>query len=877
MMKPFLPLLVLLSLNASAQSFIPENNQAPVKLQDVIDAHKREEQFILRNERKEERDERGKHVAEERSYHFDRWAWYWRQHTDADGYMVSPVKTWREWHKYFGNGGKEKTTATNNANWTFLGPSSSQSGYYGIGRINTMEFHPTNANTYWVGTAGGGVWKTTNNGAAWTCLTDKLPVLSVSDVDVNQKNPNTIYLCTGDRDSRDHYSHGVLKSYDGGQTWDTTGLKWDPSSLQLTNCLLINPKDTNSLILAASNGIYRSFNGGQSWTSVKSGNFKQVLYHPTDTNIVYATSFYVKAVGVDAQIFRSNNGGNTWTQVTNLSKSWRITLAVTPDDVKIVKAIVACNDSSKWRGLIGVYNSSDTGKNFTQIFNDNNCTSNILSGDVNGYGCSGQGNYDLALAIDPNNANYVAAGGVNSWYSTSGGSSWTIVNHWYGASGVPDVHADKHFLGYHPSIPGRLFECNDGGIYYITNPLSGNWTDVSNGIGNTQFYRNAVTDEAEFVLAGAQDNGTKLLTGGFWDNASGGDGMDCQIDYADTNFAYSGVQYGVIYRLSSGGWPYNVSDNIPGQPQGGWITPYILSPFDHYQVLAGYKMIWWSPDQGDSWYQVSSDSLNYSNFVLRVAMTRASSSTIYAVIENTNKIYYTHNFSPSSVMALNTIAFDSITAPPGIISDITVDPKDKDHFWITYSGFNSTQVQEYKSGNWTQMNANLPNIPVLCIERDSLNGTLYIGTDIGVFYLNDSTGNVWEPYNKNLPALHVCDLGINYKTKEIFASTYGRGLWKSTKQDYVGIYSVPIARNAIGVVPNPSDGKFVVTVSTGQYKSGVAMALIIDNAGRTVFSAPVKLNNGRAEINAEKLPKGNYVVELQNGNLKLGQQKIVIK
>ena len=179
-----------------------------------------------------------------------------------------------------------------------------------------MAFHPTNTNTFLVGSAGGGVWETTNNGLSWTALADHLPVLSVSDIDYNPLNPNTLYMCTGDRDSRDHYSIGVLKSYDGGVNWDTTGLKWGISQVRLTNCLVINPLDTNHLILATSEGIYRSFNGGQSFAKVQNGNFKQVLYHPTDTNIVYATSFFTYMNGTDGQIFRSANGGATWTQVS---------------------------------------------------------------------------------------------------------------------------------------------------------------------------------------------------------------------------------------------------------------------------------------------------------------------------------------------------------------------------------------------------------------------------------------------------------------------------------------------------------------------------------------------------------------------------------
>lgn len=865
-------MLVAIAFSAKAQVDMPEDNKAPVKLNDVIAAYRQ----LERPNVEEEPDKDGKIVHEGRDYLFDRWKWYWQQHTDVNGYLVSDIKTWDEWNNYIKHIGASKSTAGNKSNWIALGPTSSSSGYRGQGRINIVAFHPTNSNTYWVGTAGGGVWKTTNNGSTWTSVTQDLPVLSTSDIDFNPKNPNTVYVCTGDRDARDHFSLGVLKTTNGGLSWDTTGIKWDASSLRLTNSLVINKIDTNSLTLAASDGIYKSYNGGATWTNVQAGNFKQVLYHPTDTNIIYATSFWTAANQTDAQIFRSKNGGATWTQVTNFDSSWRITLAVSPADVKIVKAIVACNDSSKWRGLQGIWNSTDTGKNFTRIFTDNNCTTNILNSDVNGSGCAGQGNYDLALAIDPQNVNKVYVGGVNDWYSPDGGVNWSIITQWYSIlSNVAEVHADKHFLAFHPLVPGRLFECNDGGLYFTDNPQSMNWNDVSAGLNMTQYYRVAVDNAAEYVLCGAQDNGTHGYGGGQWQELTGGDGMDCQIDYADSNTFYTGVQYGKIYSSSS---PWGaISDNIPGQPGGGWITPYIISPFDNYSLIAGYKNIYMTNDQGNSWYQVTTDSLDYTNYILRVAMTPASNATIYATIENTNKIYYTHSYNPTSVMNGNTINFSLLTPPyTGNISDIKVDHKDKNHFWVTFSGFGGPQVVEYKSGTWTQMNSNLPNVPVLCLERDTSNGILYIGTDVGVFYMDTLTKPNWQPFNKNMPVMHVTDLGIRYTTGQIYAATYGRGLWRSGKQVYEGIRDVVKETIAISISPNPAKGHFRISMDKN-YAGKKITVLIVDNTGKMVQEEKKTMDSrSNTEMNVENLPKGNYIVEIKANDNAAGKTKLVI-
>src|SRR5690606_7087369 len=154
-------------------------------------------------------------IKEGRHYHFDRWYWYQSRHTNEQGQLVSPILKWRKYQELKSRQniiGQSKTTALDSSDWSFVGPSVSNGGYQGIGRVNVIEFHPTDTNTYWVGSAGGGAWVTHNDGQTWTSLYDDLPVLGVSDIDVNPLNPQVIYLATGDRDASDTYSIGLLKS-----------------------------------------------------------------------------------------------------------------------------------------------------------------------------------------------------------------------------------------------------------------------------------------------------------------------------------------------------------------------------------------------------------------------------------------------------------------------------------------------------------------------------------------------------------------------------------------------------------------------------------------------------------------------------------------
>ncbi|MEI8278874.1 MAG: T9SS type A sorting domain-containing protein [Bacteroidota bacterium] len=825
--------------------------------------------------------ENPKVLEEDRDYLFDRWAWFWKQQLDEKGNIVSPSRSWDEWQKYYQDH-QLKThnvlaKTTSGANWTFQGPSYSQGGYEGIGRIATVAFHPTDVNTYWVGTAGGGVWKTTNNGQSWTCLTDNLPTLSVSNIIINPLRPNTMYITTGDRDITGmrrgffNYGVGVLKSYDGGQTWDTTSMSWAITDFKVGLSLIMNPQDTNTLILGTKDGIYRTHNGGASWTQLTTGCFMQVLYHPTDTNIIYATSF--ESGSTPAQIYRSANAGATWTQVSSFTGVKRVTIAVTPANPSIVKAIAA-NDVDF--GMVGIYSSSDVGQSFQQIYSDNGCTTNMLGFDPSGNGCGGQGWYTLPICISPTNANDMYIGGVNTWHSTDGGNTWQVMNQWaFQLASIAVVHADKHFLGYHPLMSTRLFECNDGGIYYTDDPVN-LWNDVSNGMGISQFYRNAVAGVANYVLGGAQDDGTKYIENGNYYMVTGGDGMECQIDYTDSSTVYTSAQYGSIFQVNlTSGTSNQISNNIPNMPTGEWVTPFVLHPFDNNTLFAGYQEVFMTNDQGNSWVSISpqftfNTVTGLQNNLSRIATTYADANTLYVAEEDTNLIHYTHNLGTSWTNVI----------PPynGIISDIKVDPKNGDHYWISFTGYTNTKVAEYKPGTgWQSVSGGLPNIPIHCIEIDTSNGTLYIGTDGGVFYKDDTMSN-WVAYNTGLPNVHVFDLGINYVTNELWAATFGRGMWKSAKimGGPTRVNEIVSNTSAIKVSPNPNKGRFTVNMGDKLASQSVRIRLI-NNAGKTVWQESISTDaSGTCVLNAGGLGTGVYTLELYQNNRVIGFQKILI-
>lgn len=823
-----------------------------IKLEDVVNKH--EQQKTAESSEGEEGE----------GYHFDRWKWYHEGRTDENGYLVSPRKVWEEAEKVKLNQRADHKNTSVNVNWTFEGPTNPFDANKGLGRVNVIEFHPTDTNTYIIGSAGGGMWRTTDDGQSWLPLDDFLPVLGVADVDYNPQNPNTIYVCTGDRGASDTYSMGVMKSIDGGTTWDTTGLQFAFGSSEKTTSLVINPMDTSSLTVATSAGMYKSYDAGKTWALTINGFFQKVVYNPIDTAVMYASG---STTNSGWEIFRSENGGLTWTASTSLPTVRRIEIAATKANPAIVKAVVA-NTSY---GLEGIYSSSDTGKTFTRIFDDNNCKQNILASDAKADDCGGQGWYDLSIAISPVDSNLVIVGGVNTHFSTDGGNSWQAANQWKSfLTGVTIVHADKHYHRFHPMRPGTLYECNDGGIFKTASPASTNgiWNNLSEGLGITQFYRNAVSNIASFVLGGAQDNGTKMIIGGTSKHMTGADGMDCQISPVDSNIFYTSQQYGELRRTENGGDNFkDIQANIPGKPKGDWITPIVILPSNPNALLAGYSQLFYSTDRGDTWTDLSPDvNVNMD----RIAVTPLNSSYIYTKTDNL--IRYSDDFGGKWNIILNTLS--------GSLSDIAVDPLHEKTIWVTVRSYNGDKVGYYNldSFKWTKVNNNLPEVPVNCIAFDEFEKTVYIGTDLGVYY-KEFHKQDWEYFNNGtLPNVEVIDLGINQATGKLWAATYGRGMWSSPlhKSTLSIATMAPLAEGVIKIAPNPNKGSFYINTTNDALKGTTVIARVVSMTGAVAWENSVSVNsNGNATINAD-LARGNYIVEVIKNGVPFAKTKMIV-
>ncbi len=688
---------------------------------------------------------------------FKRWEWFWEPRVNADGTFPDRDIAQREWQKWLDTHGGEQRRSP--STWTTLGPNSSAGGYSGIGRINCIAFHPSDSNTYWIGAPGGGLWKTTDGGTSWTNSTDNLPVIGVTGIVVEPTNPNIIYIATGDGNAGDTYSVGVLKSTDGGTTWASTGLAWLTSQNRLIRKLQRSNNSPNVLVAATSVGMYRTADAGATWTLMFPGNFYDVEAKPGDPQVYHAAT--------SNNIYRSTDGGLTWALQKQVPGSGRIALGVSPADPNVVIAL--CGNGSNG-GCFAVFGSADGGQTYTPRSGD---SPNLLGWSETGNDVGGQAWYDLCIAVDPTDADVIYTGGVNTWKSTDGGLTWSLNTHWYDIPGFATAHADKHALEFQPGT-NKLFQGNDGGIYSTSNGGT-TWADLSNGITISQVYKVATAQTSAALIAGLQDNGTKLRNaGGTWIDQIGGDGMDCAINPTNANVLFGELYFGGIHRSTDGGANWvDIHANIPGQPQGNWVTPFILDPITPTTIYAGFNQLWKSTDQGDSWAAITPPGLIGGSRLSVVAA--APSNPANLVISNGQEIW-------RSTDGGTTWSNIPVGGTAGRITDVEFHPTDPSTFWMTRSNYVAGQkVFKTTDGGatWANVSGTLPNLPVNCIiyQPGSSDG-LYIGMDVGVFY-TDSNLSDWETYNQGLPSITVTDLEIRTSTSKLRASTYGRGIWES--------------------------------------------------------------------------------------------------
>lgn len=687
---------------------------------------------------------------------FKRWEYIMQGRISPNGKKPDAAKSIRAFQQYAGSNKSVSGT------WISMGPSTIPSpgpaGYEGLGRLNVVAFHPTNADKIYVGAPSGGFWMSDNNGLNWTTTTDQLPSIGVSAIVIDYSNTNKILIGTGDRDHGDAPGIGVYKSMDGGLTWSSSNTGMGDVTV---NKILQHPSSPLIFLAATNSGIFRTTDGGSNWSQTYGGNYSDIAFKPGDPSIVYAES--------NGNFYRSSNGGLGFTQITSgLSTGQRGAIAVSAANSNVVYFLQSNNDS----GFQGLYKSTDAGLSFTT----QSTSPNILDWSCDGSGTGGQGWYDLSVAADPSDANILYVGGVDVWKSTDGGVNWSINSHWYGGCSVPAVHADCHFLGFSP-VTGRLYAGNDGGVYYSDDGgLS--WTDCTVTMAIGQIYKIGQSQtNASKTINGFQDNGTYTLLSSGWVATGGGDGMECAVDQSNESYTYHTIYFGSVFRKYNNGNETQIAGNgVNGiDESGAWVTPFILSENNSQKMFIGYKNIWRSEDVSFGtpvWTKISSGEADDCSVL---EQSPANVDILYVVRWGSLKRSDNANaLSPSWV---------TCSLPGGFTpTDIEAHPTDPNTVYAT-AGYNVYKSSD-KGITWNLVAGTLPGIPVntLVYDKNSSEG-LYIGTQTGVLY-KDASITDWILFSAGLPMVDVRELEIFYDASNpannrIMAATFGRGLWKS--------------------------------------------------------------------------------------------------
>ncbi|PKA83417.1 putative secreted protein (Por secretion system target) [Ulvibacter sp. MAR_2010_11] len=757
--------------------------------------------------------------------------------------------------------------------WEFSGPENIG------GRISDIEIPSTQGQTYYVGAASGGIFKTTDAGATWQPIFDEQEVLSIGDIEISKNNNDLVWVGTGEVNagggSLAYDGDGIYKSTDGGLTWQVKGLP-DVGSI---GKILLDPNDDNTIFVGAmgplfrndtNRGVYRSTDGGDTWeqklfVSDSTGVIDMAI-HPSNGDIVYAASWERirrperrQYGGATSRLYRSLDGGDSWTEMTNglpsaPSQKGRISIDISQSNPSVLYARYADANGS----IQGVYKTTNGGDSWTTV-NSSQLTNIGFHWWFGG------------IFIDPTDENTLYNVDFIVEKSTDGGNNW--------ATAFPDVHVDQHAMAFNTMVPGVVLLGNDGGLYKSTNNGASSVKDVTLPI--TQFYRFHVDAQNDNKLyGGAQDNSTmRTTTGGLnnWDIITGGDGFQPLVDPTNTNVIYALSQYGNLVKSTNDAASFfGATNGISNSDRKNWDTPIAFDPINPQIMYYGANRLYKSTDGANNWSVISPDLTNGSvggnltfGTIISISVSPIHTDTIYVGTDDGN-VWITQDGGAN----WNNI---SGSLPNRWVTKVLASRDDINSVYVTFSGYRYGEDDGhiYRSTNngasWTNISNSLPDIPVNDIEQD-VNGNLFIGTDIGVL-ASGSQGFGWEVLGSNLPAVVVTDLYIHEGTQYLYAGTYGRSSYK------IDISSVVLGNNdnsfekSVILFPNPASEYVNITLPQAALNTSV---LLYDSLGRIVKTQHFSKPNKTINLALSGVSEGIYYLKITQG-AKKATKKLLIK
>ncbi|MAO18546.1 hypothetical protein J0656_08765 [Muricauda ruestringensis] len=726
------------------------------------------------------------------------------------------------------------------------------------GRVTSIDVVHSNPDVMFVGTASGGLWKSTSGGIKWEPVFDNEVTGSIGAVAIQQSNPSVIWVGTGEGNPRNSLNggYGIYKSLDGGKTWKSMGLE----KTRHIHRVIIDPTDPDVVYVGAigspwgehpERGVFKTTDGGETWEKVLFVNNKtgvaDLVMDPKNPNKLIAAMWehkrepwFFKSGGEGSGLHITHDGGKTWKQITaedGLPKGdlGRIGVAIARNKPNIIYALVEAKKNA-------LYKSSDGGFKWEKI-NDKSDIGNRPF-------------YYSEIYVDPQNENRVYSVFTYINVSEDGGKNFTQLMPAYGVDN--GVHPDHHAWWIHPENGQFMMDGNDGGLN-ITKNGGKTWRFIGN-LPVAQFYHISTDNEYPYnVYGGMQDNGSwrgpayvwkaQGIRNSYWQEIAFGDGFDVVPDRDDSQYGYAMSQQGYVSRYDwKTGNGYIVRPTPPDADtklRFNWNAAIGQDPFDNSTVYFGSQFVHKSTNKGLTWEVISPDlttndkekQKQSESGGLTMDATGAENHCTIIVIEpspvekdmlwigtDDGRVHYTQNGGETWVEVTKNIK----GLPTGSwIPQIKASQNNKGEALLIandYRRFNYTpyayRTKDYGK-TWTRIvDENDVESYTLSIIEDPKNPNLmFLGTDDGL-YLSLDAGNNWKKWNKDFPTVSTKDLAIHPREQDLVIGTFGRAAWvlddirplrklagnTSVLEKEIGLFDSPDAY--LAAYQQPTGGRF---------------------------------------------------------------------
>lgn len=680
------------------------------------------------------------------------------------------------------------------------------------GRISEVAKDPTNPSTWYVATASGGVWKTTNNATTWTPIFDRYGAYTTGTIVIDPSNPNVLWLGTGENASQRSagYGDGIYKSVDAGRTWTNMGLKQS----EHIGKIILDPRDSKVVYVAAQGplwaaggdrGLYKTTDGGENWEKIleisENTGVADVLLDPRNPDVLYAASYQRRrhvgiliAGGPESAIFKSEDGGKNWKKLGKGlpgGDKGRIALGISPQQPDVLYAHIAAE-----KGKSGFFRSADRGESWQK-------KSDYIIVDPQYYG---------EIFPDPHQFDKVYVMDMMIHVTSDGGATFERLN-------SRNKHVDNHALLFDPKDPDYLLVGCDGGIYESWD-RGDSWKFINN-LPLTQFYRVGIDNAEPFyhVYGGTQDNSTlgapsqtnniHGIRNSDWFITTGGDGFQTRVDPVDHNILYSQSQYAGIVRYDK-----RSGERQDIQPQAKigedalrwhWDAPLIISPHSPTRLYYAAQRLFRSDDRADSWTPISGDLTRHLDRNQMEVMGRvwgpeavwknvftSPLSTIVSLAESALEEGLLAVGTDDGLIQLSEDGggnWRKLDRFPGVpagtyVTDVFFSPHDRNTLFAVFNNHKQGDFKPYAlkskdlGKSWTNIAKTLPDrhITWTIIEDHQKAGLLFIGTEFGLFFSVDE-GEKWIQLKSGLPTVAIRDLEIQEREDDLVAASFGRGMF----------------------------------------------------------------------------------------------------